>query len=216
MRVLKWGLIVAFWLVVGAVLHYALPQRDIVYIQGTEIIRQDFSRWNRIFYARADSGNDTMRTDRDLRLINATRANGDVIVYRNEDTGFGWPFYFKVNSANLQAEAQGAISTRANPEWYLMRHYGWRNELLSIYPNAVSLRPIAGPEAGKPIPWLTYIILLVLAAIWYALWVRWRRFRQARLDPVVADWRDSVEAAGDDLNRRRGRLQRWWSDRRGP
>ena len=216
MRVLKWGLIVAFWLVVGAVLHYALPQRDIVYIQGTEIIRQDFSRWNRIFYARADSGNDTMRTDRDLRLINATRANGDVIVYRNEDTGFGWPFYFKVNSANLQAEAQGAISTRANPEWYLMRHYGWRNELLSIYPNAVSLRPIAGPEAGKPIPWLTYIILLVLAAIWYALWVRWRRFRQARLDPVVADWRDSVEAAGDDLSRRRGRLRRWWSDRRGP
>ncbi|MEM6341088.1 MAG: DUF1523 family protein [Pseudomonadota bacterium] len=209
MTYIKWTFILTFWLIFGAFLHYTLPQKDIVYVQGTEIIRQDFTSLNRVFYARADTGNDNLAINRDLRLINATRANGRVMVYRNEDTGFGWPPYFKLDSSNLQAEAQGSVSTRANPEWYLLTHYGWRNEFLTIYPNAIGLRPIEGPQAGKPIPWLNILILTLIAAVFWAIRVRWVRFRERRIDPRLEDIQDSWEAAGDAVSARRGRFRRW-------
>ena len=195
MRVLGWTLIMTFWLLLAGLLHYALPQKDIVFIQGTEIFRQDLTGWNRMFFADADSSNDAGTTNRDLRLINATRANGRVMVYRNEDTGFGWPPYFKLDSSNLQAEAQGAISTKANPSWYLLTHYGWRNEFLSIYPNAIGLRPIESPEVGKPVPWVNIIVLTVLAAVFWGVYVRWRRFRASRLDPALDEISDNLSDA---------------------
>jgi hypothetical protein len=202
MRVIKWVFILAFWTVVAGFLHYTLPQKDIVWVQGTEIIRQDFSGVNRIFYAKADTSSADNTVNRDLRLINTTRANGRVQVYRNEDTGFGWPPYFKLDSSNLQAEAQGAVSSKATPDWYLMTHYGWRNEWLTIYPNAISLKPIAGPEVGKPIPWVNIFVLTILAAVVYAIWVRWRRFRIARIDPTL-------EAMEDGIADQRAGFRKW-------
>lgn len=209
MRYIGWTILIAFWVLLGAFVHYTLPQRDIVLVQGTEIIRQDFSGINRIFYAQADSGNDNLTINRDLRLINTTRANGRVMVYRNEDTGFGWPPYFKLDSSNLQAEAQASVSTRAEPEWYVLTHYGWRNEFLTIYPNAIALKPHPGPDAPKGLPWLNILILTVLAAFFYAIWVRWRRFRQRRIDPALEEWQDNWEAAGDAVEKKRGRFRRW-------
>ncbi|WP_415922170.1 DUF1523 family protein [Tateyamaria sp. SN6-1] len=209
MRFIGWTLLIAFWVIVGATLHYTLPQRDIVRVQGTEIIRQDFSGINRLFYAQADTGNDNAVINRDLRLINTTRANGRVMVYRNEDTGFGWPPYFKLDSSNLQAEAQASVSTRAAPEWYLLTHYGWRNEFLTIYPNAIGLKPHPGPDAPKGLPWLNIIILTLLAVVFYAIWVRWRRFRQRRIDPTLEEWQDNWEAAGDAVGKKRGRFRQW-------
>jgi hypothetical protein len=202
MRLVKWVFVLLFWLVLAGFLHYTLPQKDIVRVQGTEIIRQDFSGANRIFYAQADSSSAENTVNRDLRLINTTRENGRVQVYRNEDTGFGWPPYFKLDSSNLQAEAQGAVSSKAEPEWYLMTHYGWRNEWLTIYPNAISLKPISGPEVGKPIPWVNITILVLLAAVFWGVYVRWRRFRMARIDPTL-------EAMGDDLAETRAGMSRW-------
>ena len=43
-------------LLVLAVFHYNLPQRDIVRITGTEILRKDLSGWTGMFYAAAQSG----------------------------------------------------------------------------------------------------------------------------------------------------------------
>lgn len=202
MRIIKWVFVVVFWVLTLSFLHYTLPQKDIVWVQGTEIIRQDFSGINRIFYAKADTSSADNTVNRDLRLINTTRENGRVQVYRNEDTGFGWPPYFKLDSSNLQAEAQGAVSTKAAPGWYLMTHYGWRNEWLTIYPNAVALKSIAGPEVGKPIPWVNIFILVLLAAVFYAVWVRWRRFRRSRIDPTL-------EAMEDGIAEQRAGFSRW-------
>ena len=202
MRLIKWVFVLVFWAVLAGFLHYTLPQKDIVWVQGTEIIRHDFSGTNRIFYAQADSSNADNTVNRDLRLINTTRENGRVQVYRNEDTGFGWPPYFKLDSSNLQAEAQGAVSSKAEPGWYLMTHYGWRNEWLTIYPNAISLKPISGPEVGKPIPWVNIIILVLLAALFWGVWVRWRRFREANIDPTL-------EAIEDNVAEQSGAFRRW-------
>jgi hypothetical protein len=169
-------------LIFGAVLHYTLPQRDIARITGTEIIRQDFSGLNRIFYAQGDSGN--AQTDsRDLRLINAVLASGDVMVYRNEDTGFGWPPYFKLNSADLHAEAANLTSTAAEPQWVAISHYGWRSRLLTTYPNVVGIRPVDGPDVTL-IPWLSIAILLGLAFLVFMVWRIWERFEDRVIDPL--------------------------------
>lgn len=208
MRYIGWTFLIAFWVFFAAFLHYTLPQRDIVRVTGTEIIRKDFSTLSRWFYAQADSG-DVATNNRDLRLINTTRPNGRVSVYRNEDTGFGWPPYFKLDSSNLQAEASDAVSTKAEGQWVVVRHYGWRSPFLSIFPNAISIRPIEGPDASKGLPWINIIILSTLAMVFYAIWVRWRRFRLARIDPKLEELQDSWEAAGDAVDARRGRMRRW-------
>ncbi|PWK59290.1 DUF1523 family protein [Roseicyclus mahoneyensis] len=180
-------------LIFGAFLHYTLPQRDIVRITGTEIIRQDFSGLNRIFYAQGDSGN-AQPDSRDLRLINAvfpdrvneagevTRA-GSVMVYRNEDTGFGWPPYFKLDSADLHAEASNLTSTGADPRWVAITHYGWRSRLLTTYPNAVEIRLVDGPDVTL-IPWLSILILLGLAFVAFMAWRIWERFEDRVIDPI--------------------------------
>ena len=143
---------------------------------------------------------------RDVFFIQTRLNDDDVMVYRNEDTGWGWPPYFKFDTANLQAEAADLRSTAAAPQLVVIRHYGWRNEFLSVYPNVVSLRPVDGPDV-RIIPWLNIILLTLLVAVVWALYVRWRRFRQARIDPVLDDMGDNLDEAGGRLKgffRRKG------------
>ncbi|MEL6451538.1 MAG: DUF1523 family protein [Pseudomonadota bacterium] len=208
MRYIGWTLLIAFWVSLGAFLHYTLPQRDIVRIVNTYEERQELGDWTRMFWSRPDEQTDAL-INRDVQFIQGVRANGKPIVYRNEDTGWSWPPYFKFDTANLYTEANDAISTRAAPEWYVLTHYGWRNEFLSTFPNAVSIRPVAGPDASKGIPWVNIIVLSLLAAFFYAIWVRWRRFRRARIDPRLEEWQDNWEAAGDAVAAKRGRFRRW-------
>jgi len=201
LTVIRWVFGVTFWALVGAVFHYTLPQVDIVRITDTYEKRIDFGE-NSIFWATADVGNDGTTINRDVFFVQARRARGDVMVYRNEDTGWGWPPYFKFDTSNLQAEAADAKSTADAPQYYAIKHYGWRNEFMSIFPNAISLRPVEGPDASKGIPYLNIIIILLFLAIVYGIWVRWRRFRMARIDPTL-------EAIEDEVTEQRGRMSRW-------
>ncbi len=185
MRWARWIILLLIALFIGSFLHYTLPGRDIVRITGTEIIRADLSGWNRMFYAQSDTGNET-GVNRDLRLINTTQPDGQVAVYRNEDTGFGWPPYFKLDSSDLHAEATDLTSTSANPQWVVVTHYGWRFRALSIYPNAVSLRAVDSPDVSL-FPWLNLVILAALTAVLFVLWRLWERFEDRVIDPIV-DW----------------------------
>jgi len=208
MRYIGWTLLITFWVLLGSFLHYTLPQRDIVRIVNTYEERQELGDWTRLFWARPDEQSSAL-ISRDVQFIQGVRVNGKPTVYRNEDTGWSWPPYFKFDTANLYTEANDAISTRAEPEWYLVTHYGWRNEFFSSFPNAISIRPIEGPDAPKGLPWVNMIVLSVLAAVFYGIWVRWRRFRRARIDPRLEEWQDKWEAAGDAAQQRRGRVRRW-------
>ncbi|RVV96970.1 DUF1523 family protein [Mesobaculum littorinae] len=206
MKWLKWTVVVALALIVFAFLHYTLPQRDIVRIVDTEVRRVDFGE-NSIFWANADTGT-TGGSNRDVRFINAIRPSGRPIVYRNEDTGWGWPPYFKLDSSNLQAEAGDMVSSGSDPRWVAVRHYGWRNEFMTIYPNAVGVRPVAGPDVTL-IPWFNIVFLTFLAIFLLFLWGLLRRFRRRMVDPMVADGRaqwDRVDAYADE---RRSGLRRW-------
>ncbi|TMV07112.1 DUF1523 family protein [Ruegeria sediminis] len=203
----KWAIILIFWGSVAAILHYALPQHDVVRIVNTYEERQELNDWTRMFWASPDDQSANL-TNRDVQFIQAVRPSGRVVVYRNEDTGWGWPFYFKFDTANLYTEANDAISTKDDPEWVAVTHYGWRNEFLSVFPNAVSIKPVDGPDA-RIIPWFNIVFLTVFFALLWAVWVRWRRFREARIDPMLESVEDSYYAAGDAIEERRGRLRRW-------
>ena len=207
MTYIKWTFIILFWLIVGAFFHYTLPQYDIARVTDTEVRRIDPGE-NRWFWAQADVGSDGTLANRDVFFISTVQTDGEVMVYRNEDTGWGWPPYFKFDTANLQAEAANLRSTSADPQWVAITHYGWRNEFFTIFPNAISIRPVSGPDA-RVIPWVSIVILVVFFAIVWAVWVRWRRFRAARIDPVLEDVGDTFEAAGDSLAEGRGRVSRW-------
>ncbi len=203
----KWGFWGLFWLLVAAFFHYTLPQHDIVRISDTYEKRIDFGE-NSIFWAKEDSGNAIGSVNRDVFFIQTRRTNDRVMVYRNEDTSWGWPPYFKFDTSNLQAEAADLKSPSSDPQWVALKHYGWRNEFLSIYPNAVGVKAVDGPDATI-FPWLNIAILTVFAALVWAIWVRWRRFRAARIDPVLEDMGDSLDAAGDSLADKRGRVRAW-------
>ncbi len=199
--ILKWTFWITVWVLIAGFFHYTLPQRDIVRIVNTYEERQDLDGWTRIFWSAPDDQVASLN-NRDVQFIQAVRPDGSPMVYRNEDTGWGWPPYFKLDTANLYTEANDAVSTKAAPEWYLLKHYGWRNLYWSIFPNAISLTQVEGPEAPKGLPWLNIFIITIFLTVVYGVWVRWRRFRIARIDPTF-------EAIEDDFAERSGRFSRW-------
>ena len=198
----------AIWVVLltalAALLHYTLPDRDIVYITNT-YNRLVTPGANSIFWASPDLGSDEVagRVQRDVLFIEAARPNGSVRVYRNEDTGWIWPPYFKFDSSNLQAEARNLISTSENPKWVAVRHYGWRIPFLSIFPNAVSITPVEGPDV-RLIPWFNIVFLTLLFALFWAIRVRWLRFRNRRIRPAV----EAIDATVDETA---AGVKRWFS-----
>jgi hypothetical protein len=206
MRYVKWTFLTLVGVIVASFLHYNLPQRDIVRIVNTEVRRVDFGS-NSWFWSSSGSGDAVNAANRDVPFIEAVHPNGKVIVYRNEDTGFGWPPYFKFDSSNVQAEARDLVSTKEVPQWVAIRHYGWRNELFSIFPNATSMKPVAGPDV-RLIPWFNIVFLLVLVALVWAIWVRIRRFRRRMIDPIVED-------AGEAWDRTEDRARGWFGRLRG-
>lgn len=198
---IRWTFWITLWVIIAAAFHYTLPQTDIVRVTDTYEKRIDPGE-NALFWAQADVGTDGTLANRDVFFIQTRRVGGDVMVYRNEDTGWGWPPYFKFDTSNLQAEASDLASTEAAPRYVAIKHYGWRNEFLTIFPNAISVRAVEGPDAAKGIPWLNIIILTLFAAVTYGIWVRWRRFRMARIDPTM-------EAIEDDIADATGAVTGW-------
>jgi hypothetical protein len=204
-------------LIAVSFLHYVLPGKDIARVTGVEVIRTDFSNFNRLFYAQADSGNVDQPT-RDLRLINTVRKRtwlfglvrgGDTtMVYRNEDTGWIWPPYFKFDSSDLQAQADDIKSTAEAPKWVVITHYGWRNRFFTIYPNAVSITPIASPDV-RLIPWFNIGFFVFLGIAWLFLRAMWRQFRERSVDPLLEDASDKWDEASASVAEKRGRIGRW-------
>ncbi|WP_192965134.1 DUF1523 family protein [Phycobacter azelaicus] len=208
MGYIKWGFLITIWVLFGAFLHYTLPQYDVVRIVNTYEERIELNDWTRIFWSTPDTQSATI-SNRDVQFIQAVRPDGDAVVYRNEDTGWNWPPYFKFDTANLYTEANDSISNKADPEWVAVLHYGWRSEFLSAFPNAVAIRAVAGP-GDKPLNWVSMVILVLIAALFWAVYVRWRRFRRNRLDPMIEDVEDSLYAAGDAIAEKKSRLRRWF------
>ena len=212
--------------IVFAFLDYSLPSKNTVRITNTYNRLTYISPSNSIFYASDDTGTvENQQGQRDIRFIDTVRPNGKVFVYRNEDTGWIWPPYFKYDSSNLHSEATNLQSTAANAQWVSITAYGWRVPWLSIYPNAVSIGTVAGPNE-HPRNWPAVIVCIVLLLFLLLIWRMWAQFRQRTIDPAVARvdqaW-DDVEAHADAARDRvvaeageaKGRVSGWLGTWRG-
>lgn len=206
MAYVKWTLLALIAVIVLGFLHYTLPQTDVVRIVGTNTQRMDPGE-NSWFFSAPDSGTSiTADGNRDVKFIETIYPDGDVMVFRNEDTAWGWPPYFKFNSFDVQAEAQNTISTSAAPQWVAVTHYGWRNQFFTIFPNAISITAATGPDQ-RFIPWAAIIILVVLAGLALLLRQMWLQFRERTIDPAF----DAVDARADAASARaRGVFGRWF------
>jgi hypothetical protein len=176
MTILKWIiriLSLAVVLVVAAFLHFYLPGTDVVRVTGTDVKRMD------------DGGDREKRkgmpvVTRDVRFINTVTESGKVRVYRNEDTGWGWPPYFKFDRADVTAKATAVLKSNKE-QWVAITSYGWRIQLFSMFPNITSMKVV--PKGYVQIPYFNIFFFLVLGAgIFFG--VRWfRRFiEKLRLD----------------------------------
>jgi len=183
---MRWPRIIflsVLFLIAGAFLHYVLPQRDVVRIVSTESLLTDVQGWNSVFYSSPDSGTSGTQAARDVRFINTVQTNGRVMTYRNEDTGLVWPPYFKFDSQDLQTEATNLLSTADDPRWVAITHYGWRSNWISIYPNAIGVTSVDGPDVTL-VPWPAIAIMVLLALILFMAWRIWERFEDRVIDPA--------------------------------
>ena len=189
----KWTFRAVLLVLVFGFFHYTLPQHDVVRITDTYEKRVDYGV-NSMFWAEGYTGEATGGENRDVFFIQTFRDNDKPMIYRNEDTGWGWPPYFKFDTSNLQAEASGLISKKSDEtQWAVVRHYGWRFEALSIYPNATKIWAVDDPNV-QIIPWRNIVILIVVFAVFWASRVRWIKFRKRRIDPVI----DEAEETWDE------------------
>ncbi len=204
MRWVKWIVTTVLLISIVGLFHYVLPQRDIVRIIDAYEKRQDFGT-NSIFWASPDAGT-TALPSRDVRFIDTVMPDGSVMVYRNEDTSFDWPFYFKFDSADINAQAKELVSTKEQPVWVAVRHYGWRFVYWTIFPNATSLKVVDGPDTPL-IPWFNIIFFIVFGFIGLGIFRLLQRFKRRSIDPVLEDIEDAYDDASTST---RGFFGRIW------
>lgn len=218
MRRIKLAFRIIFLVVFGLIAHYALPQHDVVRVVNTYQERQDLNDWTRIFWAQPDDQSAEL-INRDVQFIQTVkkrtwllgflpRDSTEVMVYRNEDTGWSWPFYFKFDTANLQTEADDLVSTAEAPKWAVMTHYGWRNEYFSAFPNAIAIRPVDSPNVTI-IPWFNIFFFIFLMAAILFVRAMWRQFRERSIDPLLDAAGDQYDEVQAEVAERRGRVSRW-------
>jgi hypothetical protein len=197
LRVIKW--LVVIWLIATAYswLNFYLPHHDVVRIVGTDTKRLDSSG---VFDSEAP--NLQAKNSRDVRFINTVYpGDNDVVrVFRNEDTDWSFPWYYKFDSGNLQAEAQALTSSKDNPQWVVIRSYGWRIPYLTMFPNALSMRRASGPDETI-IPWFNIIFLSGCALILVWIYLLLRRFKRRRIDPLFAQVGQHADEAMEAIDR---------------
>ena len=163
MKILKYikiGVPVLLIIVLVLFLHKNLPRTAVVQITGTDIKRID-QRSKKPKTVEETNKNETMAKTTDVRFINAISKKGRTMVFRNEDTGWGWPPYFKFNSADLTAEAQ-AFSLSTQEMWVFVKYYGWRIRIFSMFPNAVSLKEADRSYKHFPLFNVAFVSLLII------------------------------------------------------
>ena len=205
MRLFKWLVILVIVTFLGSILHYTLPQRDVVRILDAYEKRMDVAS-NSFFWAQADAG--TLATDtRDVRFIDTIRPDGAVMVFRNEDTGFGWPPYFKFDSSDLSAQAKQLASNEADAQWVAVRHYGWRNKFFSIFPNATKVKEVKGPDVFL-IPWFNIVFLGIIFLFLFWIWRLIRRWKTKNVDPITDKIGDELEDISETVGEHAKKAQK--------
>lgn len=199
----KWIVGIPIFLVIVLFAHYTLPGRDVVRIVGTDVKRMDIgsSSW---FWAAPDAGTNPNWT-RDVRFVNAVWPNGEPRVYRNEDTEWSWPPYFKFDSGSVTARAQDLA--QKDDVWVAVTHYGWRIKLFTIFPNVIDIKEVEGPNVVL-IPWFNLLFFLVLGVLGFLALRVVQAFKKRRIDPVVESVDEFMGDVGDNAEEARAKAEK--------
>lgn len=168
------ALAVLFAIFMVLLLSYYLPSTKKVQVTGTEVKRVD---------AKTKEG--TERT-RDVRFVVTKEVDGGkTLVFRNEDTGWGWPPYLKFNSGDIMGEAVN-FHESDEKETVLVTYYGWRLTFLDLYPNVLSLRAVPADYTHVPVFNIVVITLLIALTVFVVLRVRKlsKRWSQRRAEKI--------------------------------
>ncbi|QZI73635.1 DUF1523 family protein [Pseudomonas protegens] len=157
-------------------LHFYLPRHEVVHVTGVEVKRMDADG---VISAENPADGPT----RDVYFINtvSTDSKREVAVYRNEDTGWGFPWYFKFDSADLQAKAQDY--SRDVNQLAVIRYYGWRFQIFSMFPNITDIK--ATTSRDEPFPLFNALFFGVLLMLVLSITLLVRRKLRARHRPMV-------------------------------
>ena len=167
LRRILFGTVIALLVAAGPVafLVYFLPHHDVLSIVGSETRRP------------VGSGKSDKTTHDVFYIYAEDLETKQPRVFRNEDTRLGFPWYFKYNSAELQALAQSIAGERGTA---LLTYYGWRIKILSIIPNVTNIKR-AAPNEEPPIPWfnLGFAAVVIGGTALLGFWIRgvWKRRR---------------------------------------
>jgi len=162
---IKIGIGIVLIVIAGLFFHYNLPRTAVVQISGTDIKRVDKAVDATDKESRTEEQVTTAHQTTDVRFINSVSRKGKPMVFRNQDTGWGWPPYFKFHSADVAAKAQAFAIDKDEP-WVLVKYYGWRFTVFSAFPNVLKLKQVDKDYTHIPIFNIVFFILLLTVALW--------------------------------------------------
>ena len=154
-KIFKYILFAALFLFHGflfTVVNYVTPSYDVTRVTGVEVKRVDKD-------GPITKSNPADGPTRDVYYVYTQKPNEEkVMVYRNEDTRWSFPFYFKFGSADLQAKAQ---SFSVDGKLVEVKYYGWRLIMFDEFRNLLSVKETT-LEEGRSHPILAYVFYVFL------------------------------------------------------
>ncbi len=145
-------ILTAIFLALMLLVSYCMPHYSVAVISGVEVKRMNENE-------NTPNNKEVKTLARDVYFVQTydPKDQKSVTVYRNEDTRFGFPFYFKFNSADISALAQSLVNQQVE-----VQYYGWRINLFNMFPNVIFLKSLKeGAEMSKPVfSWILYALLL--------------------------------------------------------
>ncbi|MGG7048034.1 MULTISPECIES: DUF1523 family protein [unclassified Campylobacter] len=163
------SIILMVHLITVAIINFALPSYKTLTIVGTEVKRMDKDG----FINKQRTANGVVR---DVYFLYTKFPDSEkVISFRNEDTRWGFPFYMKFNSADLQARATAFAEEKTLVE---VKYYGWRIPIFDEFFNAISVKKLENTEnASHPIVSYILYFLTLVSFVSCIVFVN-RKFRQ--------------------------------------
>jgi len=86
-------------------------------------------------------------------------------------------------------------------------HYGWRIKFFTIFPNAIDINVVEGPDALL-IPWFNILFILVLSALALFVIRVVNLFKKRRIDPVVEGIDGFMDDVGENAEQARVHAQK--------
>ena len=145
-----------------------LPHARKAHITGTEVRRMDAPR------GQEEGGAERI----DVRYVKTFDLDEQTdMVYQNVDTRWGFPFYFKFDSAELGAHADRIARDEPNAT-VLVTYYGVRSPAFDIYPNVVDIEVVDRDHVHVPV--FNILFFTFGFAIVGVVWLKVHRFRKRR------------------------------------